>query len=161
MHISQKIQHNIEKESATDTITLDYEARFLRRKRLISDSGEAFLVELQEAQTVSERDGFVLDDGRIIAIHPKSEPIMKITSSNIARIAWHIGNRHTPCQIQQDHLFIQQDHVIEDMLIVLGAKIEKLEAAFMPERGAYGDGRTHSHHETPLETKYSHSNHQH
>ena len=160
MHISQKIQHNIKKESATDTITLDYEARFLRRKRLISDSGEAFLVELQEVQTVSETDGFVLDDGRIIAIYPKSEPIMKITSSNLARIAWHIGNRHTPCQIQQDHLFIQQDHVIEDMLIVLGAKIEKLEAAFMPERGAYGHGRTHSHHGTPLETKYSDPNHQ-
>ena len=161
MHISQKIQHNIEKESATDTISLDYEARFLRRKRLISDSGEAFLVELQEVQTVSETDGFVLDDGRIIAIYPKPEPIMKITSSNLARIAWHIGNRHTPCQIHKDYLFIQQDHVLEDMITLLGAKIEKLEAAFMPERGAYGHGRTHSHHGTLPETKYSHPNRQH
>ena len=161
MHISQKIQHNIEKESATDTISLDYEARFLRRKRLISDSGEAFLVELQEVQTVSETDGFVLDDGRIIAIYPKPEPIMKITSSNLARIAWHIGNRHTPCQIHKDYLFIQQDHVLQDMITLLGAKIEKLEAAFMPERGAYGHGRTHSHQGTLPETKYSYPNRQH
>ena len=61
MHISQKILHNIEKASATDTITLDYEGRFLRRKRLISDNGEAFLVELPEVQSVSATDGFVLD----------------------------------------------------------------------------------------------------
>ena len=106
MHISQKILHNIEKASATDTITLDYEGRFLRRKRLISDNGEAFLVELPEVQSVSATDGFVLDDGRIIAIHPKPEPIMKITCTNLARVAWHIGNRHTPCQIQTDHLLI-------------------------------------------------------
>ena len=126
MHISQKILHNIEKASATDTITLDYEGRFLRRKRLISDKGEAFLVELPEVQSVSATDGFVLDDGRIIAIHPKPEPIMKITSSNLARVAWHIGNRHTPCQIQIDHLLIQQDHVLEDMLLLLGCKHRKI-----------------------------------
>jgi urease accessory protein len=87
----------------------------------------------------------VLDDGRIIAIHPKPEPIMKVTDANLARIAWHIGNRHTPCQIKTDYLLIQQDHVLEHMLRLLGAQIEKLEAPFTPEGGAYGHGRTHSH----------------
>ena len=161
MHISQKILHNIEKASATDTITLDYEGRFLRRKRLISDKGVAFLVELPEVRSVSATDGFVLDDGRIIAIHPKPEPIMKITSTNLARVAWHIGNRHTPCQIQTDHLLIQQDHVLEDMLLLLGANIEKLEVAFTPEGGAYGHGRTHSHDHNSLETSLTQSNHHH
>ena len=161
MHISQKILHNIEKASATDTITLDYEGRFLRRKRLMSDKGVAFLVELPEVRSVSATDGFVLDDGRIIAIHPKPEPIMKITSTNLARVAWHVGNRHTPCQIQTDHLLIRQDHVLENMLLLLGANIEKLEAAFTPEGGAYGHGRTHSHDHNSSETSLIQSKHHH
>ena len=86
---------------------------------------------------------------------------MKITSPNLARVAWHIGNRHTPCQIQTDHLLIQQDHVLEDMLLLLGASIEKLEATFTPEGGAYGHGRTHSHDHNSLETSLTNSNHHH
>ena len=102
MPIAQEIRHNINPNSADDIITLDYEGRFLRRKRLITDGGEAFLVELPETISLSATDGFVLDDGRIIAIRPKPEPLLKVTHSHLPRIAWHVGNRHTPCQIEQD-----------------------------------------------------------
>jgi len=145
MPIAQEIRHNINPNSADDIITLDYEGRFLRRKRLITDGGEAFLVELPETISLSATDGFVLDDGRIIAIRPKPEPLLKVTHSHLPRIAWHVGNRHTPCQIEQDYLLIQQDHVLEDMLRLLGADSERLEAPFIPEGGAYGHGRTHGH----------------
>ena len=145
MHIAQEIIHNIDAISADGVITLDYEGRFLRRKRLVTDEGEAFLVELPETVSLSATDGFILDDRRIIAIRPKPEPLLKITHNHLPRIAWHIGNRHTPCQIEQHYLLIQQDHVLENMLELLGATIEKLEAPFTPEGGAYGHGRTHSH----------------
>jgi len=145
MHIAQEIIHNIDAISADGFITLDYEGRFLRRKRLVTDEGEAFLVELPETVSLSATDGFILDDRRIIAIRPKPEPLLKITHNHLPRIAWHIGNRHTPCQIEQHYLLIQQDHVLENMLELLGATIEKLEAPFTPEGGAYGHGRTHSH----------------
>ena len=145
MHIAHKIVHDIDKNAASAEITLDYEGRFLRRKRLVTNTGEAFMVELPETVSLSATDGFLLDDGRIIAITPKPEMLLKITHSHLARIAWHVGNRHTPCQIEQDYLLIQQDHVLEDMLRLLGADIEKLEAPFTPEGGAYGHGRTHSH----------------
>jgi len=56
-----------------------------------------------------------------------------------------VGNRHTPCQINSDHLLIQADPVIGHMLEHLGAVVESLTAAFTPEGGAYGHGRTHSH----------------
>ena len=69
----------------------------------------------------------------------------KIKHTDLPRIAWHIGNRHTPCQFEHDHLLIQEDHVIEDLLRLLGADIEKVQAPFVPEGGAYGHGRTHSH----------------
>ena len=145
MDISQKIIKNVNISTPDDVITLDFEGRFLRRKRLITDSGEAFLVELPEAISLSASDAFVLEDGRIIAIQPKPEPLLKVTHNHLLRIAWHIGNRHTPCQIEKDYLLIQQDHVLEDMLRLLGADIEKLEAPFTPEGGAYGHGRTHGH----------------
>ena len=145
MDISQKIIKNVNISTPDDVITLDFEGRFLRRKRLITDSGEAFMVELPEAISLSASDAFVLEDGRIIAIQPKPEPLLKVTHNHLLRIAWHIGNRHTPCQIEQDYLLIQKDHVLEDMLRLLGADIEKLEAPFTPEGGAYGHGRTHSH----------------
>ena len=161
MDISQKIIKNVNISTPDDVITLDFEGRFLRRKRLITDSGEAFMVELPEAISLSASDAFVLEDGRIIAIQPKPEPLLKVTHNHLLRIAWHIGNRHTPCQIEQDYLLIQKDHVLEDMLRLLGADIEKLEAPFTPEGGAYGHGRTHSHdhehsHAHAHDYKYDH-----
>ena len=145
MHIAHKIVHDIDKNAASAEITLDYEGRFLRRKRLVANTGEAFMVELPETVSLSATDGFLLNDGRLIAVRPKPEPLLKIKHSHLPRIAWHIGNRHTPCQIEQNYLLIQQDHVLEDMLHLLGADTEKLVAPFTPEGGAYGHGRTHSH----------------
>ena len=67
--------------------------------------------------------------------------------ASLARLAWHIGNRHTPCQIGPDCLVIRQDHVLEAMLAKLGADVTHDTRPFTPEGGAYGMGRTmgHSH----------------
>ena len=146
MQIAHEIISNIDPTSADAMISLDYEGRFLRRKRLQTDDGEDFMVELPKTISLSPSDGIVLDDGRVIGIRPKPEMLAKITHINLMRIAWHIGNRHTPCQIEDDHLLIQHDHVLEDMLRQLGAEITHITNPFMPEGGAYGHGRTHSHH---------------
>lgn len=126
-------------------ITLHFEARFLRRKRLASDCGTEFMVDLAETVSLNAGDAFMLDDGRQIIIHAAVEPVLEIRHENLARIAWHIGNRHTPCQIGDDHLIIRRDHVLEDLLIRLGADLVKTETSFNPEGGAYGVGRTHGH----------------
>ena len=111
-------------------------------------------------QSVSATDGFVLDDGRIIAIHPKPEPIMKITSLILLVLLGILGiGIHLPNTNRS--LLIQQDHVLEDMLLFLGANIEKLEAAFTPEGGAYGHGERYSHDHNSLETSLTQSNHHH
>ena len=146
MNIAHEIKTNIKADHIDDFIDLDYEGRFLRRKKLLSNKGEEFLVELPEAYSLSENDSFLLDDGRVIGINLKPEPLLKITHSNLPRIAWHIGNRHTPCQIGINFLLIREDHVLEVMLEKLGAQTEKLIAKFTPEGGAYGHGRTHNHH---------------
>ena len=145
MQIAQQIIHNVDQKMAFAYVTLDYEGRFLRRKRLVTDSGEPFLVELPETVSLSSTDGFVLDDNRVVAIKAKKESLLKVKHAELPRIAWHIGNRHTPCQVGYDHLLIQEDHVMEDLLHLLGADVEKFQAPFTPEGGAYGHGRTQSH----------------
>lgn len=145
MRLAQHIETHIHTGDAADTVTLDYEARFLRRKRLVSDAGEPFLVELAETRSLSQGEGFRLDDGRIIAVMAAAEPLLAVRHSNLARIAWHVGNRHTPCQIADDHILIREDKVLQAMLEGLGASVAQVIAPFTPEGGAYGHGRTHGH----------------
>jgi len=145
MRLAQHIETHIHTGDAADTVTLDYEARFLRRKRLVSDAGEPFLVELAETQSLSQGEGFRLDDGRIIAVMAAAEPLLAVRHGNLARIAWHVGNRHTPCQIADDHILIREDKVLQAMLEKLGASVTQVTAPFTPEGGAYGHGRTHGH----------------
>ena len=71
MNIAHEIKTNIKADHIDDFIDLDYEGRFLRRKKLLSNKGEEFLVELPEAYSLSENDSFLLDDGRIIGINLK------------------------------------------------------------------------------------------
>ena len=145
MHLAQHIETHIHGGEATDTVTLDYEARFLRRKRLVSDGGEPFLVELAETHSLNQGEGFRLDDGRIIAVMAAPEPLLAVRHPNLPRIAWHVGNRHTPCQIADDHILIRDDRVLQTMLEGLGATVDHVTAPFTPEGGAYGHGRTHGH----------------
>lgn len=127
-----------------DTIALDYDARLLRRKKLTSQSGLSFLVDLPEVTHVDHLDAFELTDGRLIGVVAAPETLTKI-EGDLPRLAWHIGNRHTPCQVMADHLLIRQDHVLRGMLAQLGAALSEIEAPFTPEGGAYGHGRTFGH----------------
>lgn len=126
-------------------ITLTYEARFLRRRVLTADDGLQFLVDLPQTTSLNAGDALQLDDGRRIGIAAAPEALLQITGPDLIRLAWHIGNRHTPCQIGKDHLLIQTDHVLQDMLAKLGATVTAVTAPFTPEGGAYGHGRTHGH----------------
>ena len=129
---------------ADDIVTLGYDARFLRRKRLVSDAGLAFLVDLAETTSLAPGDALRLDDGRLVAVAAAEEPVV-VVRGPLARLAWHIGNRHTPCQILTDRLIIRQDHVLEAMLRQLGAELSLAMLPFHPEGGAYGHGRTLGH----------------
>lgn len=130
--------------AAPDTVVLDYEGRFLRRKRLVSRAGLSFLVDLPETVSLDPGDAFLLEDGRLIGVSAAMEPCLRVEGP-LPRLAWHIGNRHTPCQIAEDHLLIRADHVLEGMLRGLGARVTPTMAAFAPEGGAYGHGRTMGH----------------
>ena len=143
--ISEKILVNPENKKIEDTITLTYDQRFIRRKKLVSDNNFGFLVNLSETVSLKKNAGFLLDDGSIILIKSAEEELFEITSNNLMKITWHIGNRHIPCQIENERLLIQVDKVIENLIIKLGGHVKKVKEEFNPEGGAYGLGRTHGH----------------
>jgi len=130
---------------AVDQVELTYDGRFLRRKVLTTTAGLSFLVDLPQTTSLDHGDAFLLADGRLVEVVAADEDLLKVTGPDLPRIAWHIGNRHTPCQIEADHLVIQRDHVIAKMLEQIGAQTREITAPFRPEGGAYGHGRTHGH----------------
>ena len=146
MYTSFKIiSNNDTNKDLLDKISLSYEERFVRRKKLITDSGTEFLVNLEETVSVDENQFFELEDGKLIKVISKEENLIEITSDNLKQIIWHIGNRHLPCQIEETRILIQDDPVILDMILKLNGNVKKVFEKFKPEGGAYGIGRTHSH----------------
>lgn len=131
-----------------DAVTLPYDDRHRRRMTIRTDSGETILLDLPEARHLHEGDRLLLEDGRKLRVRAAPEPVVEVLASDartLARLAWHLGNRHTPAQILPDRLRIRPDHVLEDMLLRLGARLERKDAAFDPEHGAYGHGHGHEH----------------
>lgn len=143
--VAERVRASGDWSNAAERCVLTYDERFLRRKRLSCESGFQFLCDLEKTTSLEEGDALELDDGRFVEIVAASEPLYEVSGSDLARLAWHIGNRHTPCQIGEHALLIQRDKVIGHMLEHLGATLSEVERPFTPEGGAYGHGRTHSH----------------
>ncbi|TXL71455.1 urease accessory protein UreE [Vineibacter terrae] len=128
-----------------DTITLIFDDRYRRRLRLLGDSGTDFLLDLPEPRVLREGDGLVLEEGGYVMVRAADEPLVEIRAADpalLVRLAWHLGNRHLPTQIDAGRLLIRDDHVIVDMLKGLGADVRHVSAPFNPEGGAYGQ---HNH----------------
>ena len=136
------------------TVTLDYDGRYRRRIRLVTDEGDPFLLDLPQAVRLGEGDGLALEDGGYVRVVAAAEPVADLSCrelSETARIAWHIGNRHIPIQVLPDGaLRIRDDHVIVEMARQLGAQVHRHQAPFSPEPGAYASrgGEHHSHTHT-------------
>jgi len=132
----------------TDTVALDFDARHRRRIAMTGKRGLEFLLDLDGTVTLRDGDALELEDGRMVLVRAEREPLAEITAAttaDLSRAAWHLGNRHTPCQLEAGRLLIRRDHVLEDMLSRLGATVRHVSESFDPEGGAYGHGSTHGH----------------
>ena len=132
------------------TVTLVFSDRHRRRIRLHDDAGGAFLLDLPHAVRLADGDRLRLVDGGVIVVRAADEPVLTITAAGpiaTAKLAWHIGNRHTPVQVLDDgRLRIIDDHVMRDMIVGLGGVVENEIAPFDPLNGAYhGLGGAHGH----------------
>ncbi|MCW0181717.1 MAG: urease accessory protein UreE [Zavarzinia sp.] len=133
-------------DAVVGEVVLDSEAR-LRRRAVLSAGRQQFLLDLAELVPLNDGDGLALDGGGVIRVLAAPERLVEITAKSpaeLVRIAWHLGNRHLPTQLLADRIRIRPDHVIEDMLVGLGAAVAKVDAAFDPEGGAYAGGH-HDH----------------
>jgi urease accessory protein len=130
-----------------DVAVLDHDQRHRRRIAMRARGGLPFLLDLAETATLRDGDGLMLDDGRIVRVEAAAEDLAAITAPSgaaLMRIAWHLGNRHCPTQLDGDRLLIRRDHVLEAMAEGLGGTVVHVGAAFDPEGGAYG-----GHHHPP------------
>jgi urease accessory protein len=150
--------------SAIDAVALDAHERHRRRVVLSGERGTTFLLDLPQATALRHGDGLVLDDGAIVRVIGRPEPLIEIAAANahdLARLAWHIGNRHVGVQIVGARLRVRRDHVIEDMLRGLGARLTPVEAPFDPERGAYDHHHGHYHDHDHNHDSHDHGGHEH
>ena len=127
-------------QAPVDTVVLDFDNRHRRRMAMTGTRGLEFLLDLENAVALRGGDALVLDDGRLVEVVAAPEPLVEIRGADphhLIRVAWHLGNRHLPTQIMPKGLRIRRDHVIEEMVRGLGARVLEIEAPFDPEGGAY------------------------
>jgi urease accessory protein len=133
---------------AADSVVLATDDRHRRRLAMTGTRGLAFVLDLPEAMWLRHGDALVLEDGRLVEVLAAPEPLLEIRCADplhLARIAWHLGNRHLPSQIFPKFIRIRRDHVIAEMAKQLGARVIEIEAPFDPEGGAYEGGGAHRH----------------
>jgi urease accessory protein len=135
-------------DRVADTVTLDHEGRQRRRFALRAEGGLEFLLDLERAAVLNDGDALKLDDGRLVAVKAAPQPLLEIRAENplrLMRIAWHIGNRHTAAEITADAIYIEDDHVLAEMVRGQGGTATPVTRPFQPERGAYEHDCGHDH----------------
>lgn len=123
-----------------DIVVLMHHERHLRRRVLTLQHGDEILVDFPGPVMLASGDRLVLDDGRHVEVIAAEEELLEVTAggrTSLAEIAWHLGNRHTPSQIEADRVLVARDHVLADMLRGLGAGVREVREPFEPVRGAY------------------------
>jgi urease accessory protein len=145
-----------------DSVVLDYDGRHRRRVTMKGVRGLEFLLDLEEAVLLRGGDGLKLEDGRVVEVVAAAEPLAEIRApegAGLARVAWHLGNRHLPVEITRRAVRIRRDPVIEEMAKGVGATVIAIEAPFNPEGGAYAKGG-HDHHDHDHDHEH-HDHHDH
>ena len=140
--------------SAIDTLILPHAQRQAQKGFLFGVKGTCVEIDFAEPVRLRTDDALVLDDGGLVEIVAEPEPLIEARAADLpalARLAWHLGDRHVPVQVLERRLRLKPDPTIETLLQSLGAKVVAIDAPFEPEGGAYdaamGDhGHDHHHH---------------
>ncbi|PUE48024.1 urease accessory protein UreE [Limnohabitans sp. 2KL-1] len=134
------------------TITLDWDTRQKSRFDATDSSGRRLGVFLPRGTVVRGGDVLVAEDGSLVSVQAAPQDVLRITACtehgspfDLTRAAYHLGNRHVPIELQPDHIKIEPDHVLADMLRAMHMTVVEVSEPFEPESGAYGDHGGHSH----------------
>jgi urease accessory protein len=156
----------VKPERVADTVTLDHEGRNRRRIALKGDGGLEVLLDLDKATALNDGDALKLEDGRLVQVKAAPQRLLEIRAENpvrLLRIAWHIGNRHAPAEVTADAIYIEDDHVLAEMVRGQGGAATPVTRPFQPERGAYEHdcGHDHGSHAHNHDHNHEHDHHGH
>ena len=155
------------------TVELDWDVRQKSRFAATDSQGRELAIFLPRGQAVRGGDVLVAEDGSMIRAIAAPQKVLKITACaehgtafDLMRAAYHLGNRHVPIELQPDHLKIEPDHVLADMLRSMHMTVVEADLPFEPEGGAYGghvtnDGHSHHHHGHGHAHDHGHAHHAH
>lgn len=132
--------------AATERLVLPFESRCKSRLRTNLESGEEIGLFLPPGTILRDGDKLQGRDGRVIAVVAARERLMEAWSESprkLARIAYHLGNRHTAVELGEGWLRFPADHVLRDMVVGLNTNVREVFEPFEPEAGAYGQGHSH------------------
>ena len=138
-----KIPRAAYKVDVKGQLKLPFESRQKSRLKTRLVSGEEVGLMLPRGEILRGGDLVTASDGRVIEVLADAEKLLHVETPDLARAAYHLGNRHVPVEVGRDYLRIAEDHVLEEMLKKLGAKVSHVEAPFEPEAGAYAGGHQH------------------
>lgn len=160
-----KVRRSAYKLDIGGQLKLPFESRQKTRLRTKLTSGEEVALMLPRGEILRGGDLVTASDGRVIEVAAELEKVLHVeceTTTDLARVAYHLGNRHVPVEVGKGYLRLAADHVLENMLKKLGAKVSEMEAAFEPEAGAYAGGHHHDgEHEARIHDQHGHEHDHH
>ena len=134
------------------SVELDWDVRQKSRFEAADSTGRRLGVFLPRGTVVRGGDVLVAEDGSLVRVVAAPQPVLRITPCaehgspfDLVRAAYHLGNRHVPIELRPEHLQIEPDHVLADMLRAMHLEVEEVTAPFEPEGGAYASGHAHAH----------------
>mgnify|MGYP003592351482 FL=1 len=144
------------------SVELDWDVRQKSRLGATDSRGRAIGVFLPRGTLVRGGDVLVAEDGSLVRVRAAPQPVLVITHCpqhgtpfDLTRAAYHLGNRHVPIELTPDHLQIEPDHVLTDMLRAMHLTVVELQAPFEPEGGAYA-AHGHGHHQANHDHGHGH-----
>lgn len=153
------------------TVELDWDVRQKSRFDAVLSDGRALAVFLPRGRVVRGGDALVTAEGELVRVIAAPQAVLRITACpahpqaeqafDLMRAAYHLGNRHVPIELKPDHLKIEPDHVLAELLRALHLDVAEVSEAFEPEGGAYG-GQGHGHPHGPSQGhSHGHDHHEH
>lgn len=138
-------------------LVLDWDVRQKSRFDATASDERHVGVFLPRGTVVRGGDVLLTQDGSLLRVVAAPQPVLRITACpdhpasdqafDLMRAAYHLGNRHVPIELRPDHLKIEPDHVLADMLRAMHLTVVEAREPFEPEGGAYGAQATgHAHH---------------
>jgi len=148
-----------------DTVILDYAGRSAQKTKATGVNGTVIEIDRHAPERLRTDDLLLLDSGELVEVVAAPEQLVEARAGDVAglaRLAWHLGDRHVPVQVLPNRIRAKRDAAIEALLASLGAKVTAIEAPFEPEGGAYEAAHAQGHaHQGHAHHDHAHDHHGH